>query len=70
MTACTCCLTQYPDELVTMMFVNGSYTKVCGICALQISNEIHGQQRRKFKGEQAERMRQSAIAWRKKQEGQ
>lgn len=65
MIACTSCFTEYPEELVTQMFVNGGYVKVCGICALQISNEVHGTKRRKFDGEQAEQMRQRAILWRR-----
>jgi hypothetical protein len=65
MTACTRCLTSYPNKLVTQMFVNGRYTMVCGVCALIISNEVHGTRRRKFDGEQAELMRQRALAWRR-----
>ena len=63
---CTRCKLPYPNELVTQMFVNGEYTNVCGICALTISNELHGDDRKSFNGTQAEMMRQDAIEWRKK----
>jgi hypothetical protein len=38
---------------------------MCGICALAVSNHIHGINRDKFTGAGAEFMRQSAIAFRK-----
>ena len=66
MTACTRCEVRYPDELVTHMNANGTYVRVCGICALEISNEIHGDQRTECGGEQAELLRQDALAWRRK----
>jgi hypothetical protein len=65
MVTCTRCVTSYPDELVTQMFVNGGYTMVCGVCALEVSNAVHGTNRRKFRGAQAEQLRQDALQWRR-----
>lgn len=49
------------------MFVNGGYTKpVCGICALEITNQTHGSSLKRFRGESAEDMRKRAIRWRLK----
>jgi hypothetical protein len=66
MTGCTRCGTRYPDRLVTPMMINSAYTMVCGVCALELSNQIHGTNRRKFTGEQAEQLRLDTVAWRKK----
>lgn len=74
--ACERCQLPYPAELLTQMFIgnvdgkSGYTAPVCGICALEISNEIHGKNgcrpRKRFDGEMAEEMRQGAIRWRKK----
>jgi hypothetical protein len=37
---------------------------VCGICALEIVNEVHGSKLKQFHGEMAEDSRQRAIRWR------
>jgi hypothetical protein len=37
----------------------------CGICALELSNTIHGINRKKLNGPIAESMRLKAIEWRK-----
>lgn len=68
--ACGRCKLPYPEELLTQMFIGGQgYTEpVCGICALEISNELHGVVRKRFQGEMAEDMRQQAIRWRKQYE--
>lgn len=42
------------------------YIDLCGICALEITNHIHGIKRKKFGGEMAESLRQEAIAYNKK----
>jgi len=66
--ACSRCKLPYPAELVVPMFVNtggsSGYLHVCGICALEVSNNLHGENRTKFDGEQAEDKRQDAIMWR------
>lgn len=64
--ACTRCRLPYPAELVTATCVNGAYVNVCGICALDISNELHGDNRTEFHGEIAEWMRQDALDWRRR----
>ncbi len=66
---CDRCKLAYPDELTTPMFVadpdGGGYTApLCGICALELSNETHGDNRRTFTGTRAEALRQRAIKWR------
>jgi len=66
--ACSRCKLPYPPELTTDMHVvvNGQrgYIHVCGICALDVKNNIHGTHDTEFNGEQAEMMRQDAIDWR------
>lgn len=66
MTRCSCCKVNYPDGLVVLMMVNGERPLVCGICALDISNEAHGITRKRFDGEFAEDLRQQAIEFRKR----
>ena len=66
MNGCTRCRLPYPAELVTAMNVNGRYVNVCGICALEISNELHGDNRKAFNGEMAELFRLDAVEWRQK----
>jgi hypothetical protein len=39
---------------------------VCGICALEVRNELHGLTDKKFDSPMAEHMRQLAVKWRKK----
>jgi hypothetical protein len=55
---CKICKIEYPDEILS----NG----ICGICALELTNKIHGTNRTSFNGEMAEDLRLQAIAWRKK----
>lgn len=67
---CGKCRTSYPPELLSQMHLatpeGGGYTApVCGICALEISNDHHGVIRSRFTGTIAEGMRQEAIKWRK-----
>jgi len=66
MTNCAECKWTYPaDTYVSQMMVMGNYTKpICSICALEMSNRLHGIPRTKFLGEMAEEMRQKAIRWR------
>lgn len=63
---CDDCQWNYPDTYLNRMYVNGGYTKpICGICALELMNSVHGVQRTKFNGEMAEQARLDAIKWRK-----
>ena len=67
MTKCGHCKVKYPDELLSPMFTNKGITEdVCGICALALSNEALGINRKEFNGEIAEQMRLDAIEFRKK----
>jgi hypothetical protein len=69
---CGVCKTSYPPELLSQMHLatpdGGGYTApVCGICALDLSNQLHaatGVIRSRFTGTIAEGMRQDAIKWR------
>lgn len=62
---CDRCKWSYPDEMLNPMFANGGYTKpVCGLCALEIGNEISGVKRLSFQGEMAENYRLRAIKYR------
>lgn len=63
---CADCRWKYPQSILSQMFVNGGYTDpICGICALERMNIVHGIKRESFSGEMAEANRVSAILWRK-----
>lgn len=66
---CTRCKVAYPDVgYVTNMFTSThGYLHVCGICALEITNELHGTNMKQFRGEMAEQMRQDCIAYRQRE---
>jgi len=66
---CDECHWPYPTHYTTYFDTNlveyrGKY--VCGICALEMTNKVHGVIRLKFDGEFAEKMRLAAIQWREK----
>jgi hypothetical protein len=65
---CGECKWKYPEHLLNRMFIGGQgYTPpICAICALEITNKVHGANLKEFHGEIAEHMRQLAIQWRKK----
>lgn len=66
MTKCEKCEIEYPDGLVCAFNDNNYIIKnVCGICALELSNEIHKTIRTHFNGTLAEETRKKAIEWRK-----
>jgi len=65
---CEDCEIDYPGDLVQPMSSGGGYRSLCGICALERSNRIHGANRKHFDGSMAESLRQEAIAFRKKLE--
>jgi hypothetical protein len=71
LTNCGRCNWKYPDSLLNQMFIvnlgeKGGYTKpICGLCALELTNEAHAIKRIKFDGEIAEHMRLLAKKWRK-----
>lgn len=60
---CTRCGWTYPED-VPLSPVLGAIHKgeVCGVCALQMVNAIHGMRRRHFGGSLAEHARASAAA--------
>ena len=66
---CTSCKFDYPEGILSQMMINNTYTKlICGICALEKSNEGLPKKlrRKRFNGEQAEYYRQMALEYRKK----
>lgn len=65
LTRCTRCQWKYPDELLHTQTTHlGTTHNVCGICALEVSNEFMTVKRDKFDGPKAEELRQAAITWR------
>lgn len=65
-TRCAECGWSYPDAILAQMMISGKYTgRICGICALDITNRVHGVIRKRFQGQQAESNRLDAIKWRK-----
>jgi len=63
---CDTCKWKYPASFLNAMFINGEYTlPVCGICALEKSNQLTSRPRLYFTGTAAELMRRAAIKWRK-----
>lgn len=64
---CQECKFKYPVRLLSWMTDSqGLQGLVCGVCALNLSNAVHGVTRLKFDGEKAEAMRVEAIKHRKK----
>jgi hypothetical protein len=57
---CAECKRRYPSEILSPF--NGKMT--CGICALELTNQLHGTHRTHFDGETAEDMRMDAVVWR------
>ena len=65
LSSCSECKWKYPDNLLNSMFLNGGHTPpMCGQCALEVSNKVHGVARRKFTAPIAEHMRLLALRWR------
>jgi len=64
---CAHCKINYPDSVGLSPVLGNHPTKsICGICALEYINLMHGVQINKFQGEMAEQNRQDAIKYRKK----
>lgn len=69
MALCEKCKTDYPVHLINCMYVTGCHLDVCPICALAISNEVHGMERENFaKGSLAQAMLEEAREIQKKSE--
>ena len=66
---CHKCDYDYPEDLVRPMIVYGEHLAVvlmlCGVCALNAKNELHGTDDDHFTAPEAERIRLLAIEWRK-----
>lgn len=63
---CAKCKIAYPEGYLSPIIGGSVRGGVCGICALEITNEVHGVTREKFQGEIAEELRQMAIEYRKR----
>ena len=62
---CAECKWEYPDELLSQIFVGNGYTPpTCGLCALDRINRELDIKRTHFHGEMAEDMRVRAAQWR------
>jgi hypothetical protein len=62
MSKCSKCKRTIPADLLAPVFTNeGVSHNVCGLCALEISNEILGIDRLGFEGEQAQQMLEAAA---------
>jgi hypothetical protein len=67
MKSCPGCLVDYPPRYLNPMFVGKGYTPpICGVCALALTNQIHGSTSKTFTGEMSEAMRLDALAHRSK----
>jgi len=62
---CQKCKIKYPDGYLAPIMTSKGNAVVCGVCALELSNAVTGMKRKKFQGEEAERLRQLAIEFRK-----
>ena len=61
---CPQCSRAFPAELITAMCVNGDYVSTCPLCALRITNELHGMpEGTPFRGEIAQEMHKQAVAF-------
>jgi hypothetical protein len=65
--SCTRCHVDYPSELLSPFHTyNREAQRVCGICALELTNAVHGTATAKFHGEQVEWLRIEALNWRER----
>lgn len=59
---CTRCRWDYPEDVPLSPVIGSTHRgDVCGICALEMTNVIHGIKRTRFTGEMAEEFRLLAI---------
>lgn len=67
---CTSCEFDYPEDLLSPFYDSSLDTSplVCGPCALAKMNAVHGDNRTRFNGPEAEKMRLKAIKYRKENE--
>ncbi len=64
---CEECKIDYPGDLVSVLTSSAGCFRLCGICALEFTNRMHGIKRKCFRGEIAESLRRRALAFRTKQ---
>ena len=62
---CELCSWKYPDNLTSNLITPATSIEcVCPICALELTNSIHGVHRKEFDGILAEQRRKQSIRWR------
>ncbi len=70
MEICSQCKWKYPGRLLSDFISSQGNHRVCGLCALELSNELHATNgvppRKKFSGPLAEKLRLDGLHWRKK----
>ena len=57
---CQECKRSFSDELIQPLYYKGTYTPMCPLCALAITNKIHGMNRKKFAGTMANELLEQA----------
>lgn len=63
--ACARCSVPYPDWYLHRFIGSLVTGDVCGVCALEITNAVHGVKRRSFRGEMANEALWLAREWRR-----
>lgn len=66
MTKCQRCGIKFPDELIHPLLSRLGHRMCCPICALEITNTIHGISRKKFDGENANILLKKALKFKEK----
>jgi len=62
---CDDCKIDYPNGLVQQLVSSDGEAFICGVCALERINRVHGVTFAKFNGKTAERMRLGALEYRR-----
>ncbi len=61
---CPKCGRPFPEHLIQQMMIDGAYLLVCPLCALEITNEVHGlPPGTLFRGEQAKQNYDEALQY-------
>ena len=63
---CVRCAVPYPEWYLHSVIGSLVTGAVCGVCALDITNAVHGVKRRSFQGEMANEALELAREWRRK----
>lgn len=66
MIKCQRCKIKFPDDLIQPLFSNLGNILCCPICALEITDTIHGINRTKFDGDNANILLKKALKFKEK----